>query len=118
MRSPATSGGTLTGGVGPGGAPTVAASATSQASWTAASRYRLVDLEAAVDDVQEDGLAGHEIEGMAGDVVLAIKFTSVALRSPLHDSWGRGRRARLAGRDHSDRDPDEACQDAADANVT
>ena len=36
-RSPATSGGTLTTGVGPGGAPTVAASAASQASWTAAS---------------------------------------------------------------------------------
>ncbi len=34
---PATSGGTLTTGVGPGGAPTVAASATSQASWTRAS---------------------------------------------------------------------------------
>src|SRR6266542_27511 len=36
-RSPATSGGTLTLGVGPGGAPPTAASAASQASWVAAS---------------------------------------------------------------------------------
>ena len=36
-RRPSRPGGTLTSGVGPGGAPTVAASATSQASWTAAS---------------------------------------------------------------------------------
>src|SRR5262245_14355489 len=36
-RRPDTSGGTLTSGVGPGGRPAVAASATSQASWTASS---------------------------------------------------------------------------------
>ena len=37
MRMPDTPGGTLTNGVGPGGAPTVAASAASHASWIAAS---------------------------------------------------------------------------------
>ena len=65
IRTPATSGGTLTTGVGPGGAPTVAASATSQASWTrGVADDGLVDLETAVDDVEQHGLAGHEVEGV------------------------------------------------------
>ena len=71
IRRPATSGGTLTTGVGPGGAPTVAASATSQASWTrGVADDRLVDLETAVDDVQQHGLAGRQVEGVGEERVV------------------------------------------------
>ena len=86
---PATSGGTLTTGVGPGRrAGRAPPRPTSQASWTrGVADDRLVDLEPAVDDVEQDRLAGHEVDGVGQERVV------------LGDDVDLARRRRRAGHD-------------------
>ena len=43
---------------------------------------RLVDLEAAVDDVQQDGLAGHEVERVGQERVVLGDEVDLARRAP------------------------------------
>ena len=71
MRRPETSGGTLTTGVGPGGAPADRGlGAFPRVLDRLGADDRLVDIEAAVDDVQQHGLAGHEVEGRGQELVV------------------------------------------------
>ena len=99
-RMPDTSGGTLTTGVGPGGGidrrelrglPGVLDGLVAD--------DQLVDLEPAVDDVEEDGLAGDDVDRIGQEDPVLQDDVDLARRDrrPGHDRRGRRRGAGVAG---------------------
>ena len=91
IRRPARSGGTETCGVGPGGAPRSRPRRPPRRPAPAGSDDRLMDDEPAVDDVQQDGLARHEIDDgrlervVAGDDDDRREVVGRARRDPRRD---------------------------------
>jgi hypothetical protein len=72
----------------------------------------LVLLEAEVDHVQQDGLAGREVDDRRDEGVVARDHVDLARRGARagRDGWRAGRRARVAGgREHRDGDQCDGC---------